>query len=78
MCRQPASSKTTRVCKAMKEPDSMINGLIQRSTSLLMIHKLIIQEVAVTAKRGDTNTLGNDLSITENKVSNNVLTIMIK
>ena len=56
----------------------MINGLIQRSTSLLMIHKLIIQEVAVTAKRGDTNTLGNDLSITENKVSNNVLTIMIK
>lgn len=62
----------------MKKPDSMINGLIQRSTSLLMIHQLIVQEIAVTSKRGDANTLRNDLSITQNKVSDNILTIMIK
>ena len=56
----------------------MINGLIQRATSLLMIHQLVVQEIAVTAKWGDTNTLGNDLSITQNKVSDNVIAIIIK
>lgn len=52
--------------------------LIQRSTSLLMIHQLIVQEIAVTPKWGDTNTLGDDLSIAQNKVSDNIITIIIK
>ena len=78
MCRHPASSKTTRVCKTVKKSDSMINGLIQRSTSLLMIHQLIIQEIAVTAKRGDTNALGNDLSIIEDEMGDNVVPLPVK
>ena len=78
MCRQPASSKTARVCKTMKKSYSMINGLIQRSTSLLMIHQLVVQEIAVTAKWGDANTLRNDLSITQNKVGDNVVSLPVK
>ena len=62
----------------MKKCHSVINGLIQRSTSLLMIHQLIVQEIAVTAKRRYANTLWDDLSITQNKVSDNIITIMIK